>query len=55
MLWFLLAGALVGAFWGVVTSVAWKAAQKLPKFPIWPVLVATALGAAFGAAKYFSI
>lgn len=44
MIWFFAAGALAGAFWGLVAAFAIKVLKKAPKLPTWPIQTGALLG-----------
>ncbi len=52
MLWFFVAGALAGAFWGLVAAFCLKWARKSPKMPTWPIVSGLLLGLAGGLIQF---
>jgi len=44
VIWFFIAPALAGAFWGLVAAFIIKAVKKAPKMPLWPIVTGLLLG-----------
>ena len=44
MIWFFIAPALAGAFWGFVVALIIKAVKKAPEMPTWPIVTGLLLG-----------
>lgn len=44
MIWFFIAPALAGAFWGIFAALIMKAVKKAPKMPTWPIVTGLLLG-----------
>lgn len=54
MIWFFIAPALAGAFWGFVAALIMKAVKKAPKMPTWPIVTGLLLGLILGLLKVAS-
>jgi len=44
VIWFFIAPALAGAFWGIFAALIMKAVKKAPKMPTWPIVTGLLLG-----------
>jgi hypothetical protein len=54
LFWFIAAGALGCAFWGVVLAFILKGTRKLDRLPYWPVIGGLVIGGIAGVLKYSS-